>query len=382
MHTGHYISGGAHGFLILWALFGGMFRSDPPEVEVAEVSILSEAEFAALTQPQLAPPTVAEPVAPPQPQIDEPTPAAPEQDTQPVAPPDPETPDVSEPDPAPEPVQPVPEPEIAETAPQPPAPDPVPEVEAPEVALRPIPRPATRVAPQAVPEPSPEAEVAPQVQETVERSDTPDVTEAEEQQATAPEAASTEIVTEAEEPARAPSASMRPKTRPNRPAPTQTAAAPEPTPTPSETRRPVPQPEPEPEPPTADANPSGIAGALAEALSGASEGVAEGPPMTQGERDGFRIAVQDCWVVDVGSQASNVTVTVGFDMERSGKVIASTLRLLGSEGGDGTAVDTAFQAARRAILRCQGDGYTLPADKFDQWKTVEMTFNPESMRIR
>ena len=30
----------------------------------------------------------------------------------------------------------------------------------------------------------------------------------------------------------------------------------------------------------------------------------------------------------------------------------------------------------------QGDGYRLPPEKFDQWKSVEMTFNPESMRIR
>ena len=104
--------------------------------------------------------------------------------------------------------------------------------------------------------------------------------------------------------------------------------------------------------------------------------------MTQGETDGFRLAVQDCWVVDVGSQASNVTVTVGFEMDRSGRVVSSSLTLLSSEGGSGTAVDTAFQAARRAILRCQGDGYRLPPEKFDQWKSVEMTFNPQSMRIR
>ena len=51
-------------------------------------------------------------------------------------------------------------------------------------------------------------------------------------------------------------------------------------------------------------------------------------------------------------------------------------------GGSGSAAETAFQSARRAILRCQGDGYNLPPEKFDQWKRVEMTFNPESMRIR
>ena len=118
------------------------------------------------------------------------------------------------------------------------------------------------------------------------------------------------------------------------------------------------------------------------ASAGATTGTASGPPLTQGETEGFRIAVQDCWVVDVGSQAADVSVTVGFDMDRSGRVVGSSLRMLSAEGGTGPAVDTAFQAARRAILRCQGDGYNLPPEKFDQWKSVEMTFNPESMRIR
>jgi hypothetical protein len=378
VHTGHYISGGAHGLLILWALFGGIFRADPPDVQVSEVSIISEAQFAALMQPQVAPPTVVEPATLPTPQVEEAAPETPVQETQPVTPTEPAAPEVATPDAVPQPVARTPEPSVVENLPQPPTPEPVPEVDAPEVALRPIPRPTPRVAPEAVPEPSPEAEVAPQVQETVERSDTPDVSVAEEQQATAPEAAATEIVTEAEEPARAPSSSMRPRQRPNLPQPAVATATPE---TPTPTAQPTP-PQPQQDTAAADATATAIAGALEEALAGATAGSADGPPLTQGERDGFRIAVQDCWVVDVGSQASNVTVTVGFEMERSGKVIPSTLRLLGSEGGSGTAIDTAFQAARRAILRCQGDGYTLPADKFDQWKTVEMTFNPESMRIR
>jgi hypothetical protein len=380
VHTGHYISGGAHGILILWALFGGMFRSDPPEVQVADVSVISEAQFAAMMQPQAAPTLGEEPAALPVPDVTEPVPTPPAADTLPTSLPDPVEPDIAEPDPAPEPVIPTPEPELVETLPQPPAPEPVPEVDAPEVALRPIPRPAPRVAPEAVPAPEPDVEVAPEVQETVEQSETPDVTETEEQQATAPEAAATEIVTEAEEPARAPTASVRPQVRPSRPAPApQTTEAPtEQTPAPAAEATPTP-----PEDTAAlDATASAIAGALEEALAGASAGTDSGPPLTQGETDGFRIAVQDCWVVDVGSQAANVTVTIGFDMDRSGRVVSSSLRLLSSEGGSGTAVDTAFQAARRAILRCQGDGYTLPQEKFDQWKTVEMTFNPESMRIR
>ena len=55
------------------------------------------------------------------------------------------------------------------------------------------------------------------------------------------------------------------------------------------------------------------------------------------------------------------------------------VRLIGAEGGDGAAQQAAFQAARRAILRCQSDGYPLPADKYDQWREVEMTFDPSGI---
>ena len=41
-----------------------------------------------------------------------------------------------------------------------------------------------------------------------------------------------------------------------------------------------------------------------------------------------------------------------------------------------------IEAARRAILRCQSGGYQLPADKYEQWKDVVITFDPSGMRLR
>jgi hypothetical protein len=86
----------------------------------------------------------------------------------------------------------------------------------------------------------------------------------------------------------------------------------------------------------------------------------------------------------VGSQAANVTVVVGFDMQPDGRPVDGSVRLLDATGGTGAAVDAAYAAARRAILRCaaQQGGFDLPADKYDQWKRIEMTFNPEQMRTR
>ena len=49
----------------------------------------------------------------------------------------------------------------------------------------------------------------------------------------------------------------------------------------------------------------------------------------------------------------------------------------------------AFEKARIAILRaqsgCPGGGQladALPADKFEQWKEVEISFDPNDMRLR
>jgi hypothetical protein len=104
--------------------------------------------------------------------------------------------------------------------------------------------------------------------------------------------------------------------------------------------------------------------------------------LTGGERDALRLAVQDCWQVDVGSEAANVTVVVGMDMEPDGRVVTSSLRLIESSGGSGSAVEAAYSAARRAVLICGSNGYDLPADKYDHWREIEMVFNPAEMRTR
>ena len=239
----------------------------------------------------------------------------------------------------------------------------------PETSVRPQPRPAPRVAPEPVAPSEPDVQVDEQVQPEI----TPDESATEEtpqepQEATAPEEAATEIVTEAEEPSGAPERSVRPRVRPRAPTPapaTETAETPE---------------------PTEDSNPtaSAVEDALAEALGSGTEPSAapSGPPLSAGEKDALRVSVQACWVVDVGSPSASVTVVVAMNMEQSGKVTPGSLRMVSSEGGDATAARVAFEAARRAILRCQKDGYNLPIDKYEQWREIEMTFNPERMRIR
>ena len=365
MGLGWSISLAAHLALILALILGGVFVRERAPLPVSEVSIISEADFAALTAPGAGPEVETETPEPERPAED----AAPETPSEDSPPEVAEPATVAEPAPAEEPV-----------VEQPPLiPDAVVEDEAPVIdtpetnidgsapVAEGVPDPAPRVAPTPQVAPPPEAERAPEV--IPDRAPEPDPDPVEDtppdDAPAAPEQAADRVVTEAEEDEPlAPASAMRPRTRPQRPA--QVAETPDP--------EPAPTPEPEPQPSTDDA----VRAALGQ--TDAPSGPV-GPPLTGGEKDAFRVAVGDCWVVDSGGRSSGVTVVVGFDLNRDGTV-AGDVELISSSGGDNAAVNSAFERARRAVLRCQRGGYDLPADKYEHWREVEITFNPEGMQFK
>lgn len=380
MTAGGWVSGVSHVALIAWLLAGWGLTHEPLPFEVTSVQTVSGEDYARLVAATSPQPATDLGAAPETPAAEPPPPEAPAVEPAPEAPaplPQPETP--PEEAPPPPPPESVPEPaEVQDAAPEMAVPEAFVPPPAPESVARPQARPAPRVASEAVAPPPPEAEVAPEVQqEAAPDAESPEVVE-EAAEATAPEEAATEIVTEAETPSGAPETALRPQTRPTRPTP----AAEEP---PEETAE-------EPEV-AASATDAAVDDALAAALA-ADVGSATpsndagaaaanpGPPMTGAERDSFRLAVSGCWAVDPGSEAASVVITVGFELDRDGRVIGD-VRLLNAQGGTGSAAEVAFQAARRAILRCQSQtGYQLPDDKYEQWREVEMTFDPSGMRIR
>jgi hypothetical protein len=69
-------------------------------------------------------------------------------------------------------------------------------------------------------------------------------------------------------------------------------------------------------------------------------------------------------------------------MARDGRPENGTIRLIESTGGSDAAARQAFEAARRAIIRCGSNGFDLPEESYDHWRSVEMVFNPEGMRLR
>jgi GH24 family phage-related lysozyme (muramidase) len=103
-------------------------------------------------------------------------------------------------------------------------------------------------------------------------------------------------------------------------------------------------------------------------------------PLTGGEKEAFKNQVLNCWAVNIGSRAANVSVIVSMDMQPDGKVVASSMEMIGYKDGNQSDANVAFQAARRAILRCQKAGYDLPKDKYEHWRSIELTFDPNEWR--
>ncbi|MDA0720384.1 MAG: energy transducer TonB [Proteobacteria bacterium] len=363
-----YISAVGHLGLIGWLLLGWGMQSQPLPMQIMDVSVMPGEEFEQMMAARTPVPGDAPPTAPVQPQIDlAPPPPAVETPPEPAPPPKPVETPMSEalPPPAPE----MPPADVTDAAPAAPAPPEMP-VPAPDLPPSddPTQAPANRIASTPVAPPPPDAQISDIAREAVVPDETATAEVAvPEQQATAPEQTATEIVIADERPRGAVERSLRPIARPARPAPPAAAAAPQ-TAT---------EPAPAPVPDTSDA----VADALAAAVAAsAAPAVQAGPPMTGTERDSFRIAVNSCWNVDPGSVAARVIVEIGFTLNRDGTLDGEP-RLLSSDG-DQSATSTAFEAARRAILRCQRGGYQLPAEKYDQWREVVITFDPSGMRLR
>ncbi len=366
MRLGYYISGIGHVVLILGLLFGGLFMGDriPEPLSVADVSVISEEEFAALALPGAAPDTQTDAPEVVTPEVSDEVPETPEADAAPSLPdptpveePEtPESPDIDVPDPV------VPDAVVVDTAP--PVPAPPSELDGTTLEPDAVAAPAPRVAPVPQVAPPPDAEVAPDVVPDT----APDpLAEPEEQpepeEPSAPEQASDRIVTEAEEEQTyAPASSRRPRARPARPVRTAEPEAEEPAPS------------------TDDA----VAAALSEPDEPAREAPARrGPPLTGGEKEALRVAVSNCWNVgSLSTDALGTTVVVALEMEQSGKPVTGSIRLVSFSGGSDSAARQAFEAARRAIIRCGARGFPLPVEKYAEWQDIEMTFNPEGMQFR
>ena len=94
--------------------------------------------------------------------------------------------------------------------------------------------------------------------------------------------------------------------------------------------------------------------------------------------------IEPCWNVDVGNQNAYVKVTVAFSLDKKGKIERNEIKLVASEGGEGSAARSAFTNAKKTIFKCQKkwDGFNLQDFDYEQWQQIVLTFNPDQMRNR
>ena len=378
MSPGSYISFALHLGFVGWLVLNGDFSRKPSEMAVADVSVVSSEVFDVMINnisPEISaeiPSAEAIPVeeaaeGPSAPEVD----AAPAQLAQSLS-------QISSgdalPSRRPEPVVPVqdvvilPPVELQTPLLDDSAQTPV------QTSLPPKPRPAQRIAPAAINAPDMEMDLGAQSREAAAPQEAP-AEVAQEQEAQAPEAAAPEIVTEAEKPSaspevttNAPERSVRPRSRP---AP---RAVPAPAP---ETPDPEPE-EPQIDPVTAALNAALMAGD--EAPAGPEAAAA---PLAEQFIRGMQLAIAECWNLGaLSSAALSTIVVVEMELTRDGKPVANSIKMLGFKGGDEISAERAFETALRAIQGCSAQGFELPKDQFATWRRVELTFNPEKMRVR
>jgi hypothetical protein len=87
-------------------------------------------------------------------------------------------------------------------------------------------------------------------------------------------------------------------------------------------------------------------------------------------------AIAPCWHIDHGADWSETSVTVAFDISPERKPITTSIQVVGDNGGP--SADIAFQAARRAIVRCGSQGFALAPGDYETWRSVEITFDPRN----
>lgn len=414
MHVGHYISGIVHAGFVGWILFGQVFSERPEDLVITAVDVITPAEFDALSG--IERPETETLVTETGPVLPQPLPVPGPPDT---TPPDPVEPRVSA---QPEPVtrsessvvradlsQPQPSdrddlptvpdlvaPEPTVVAQLPDSIAPVPETGEGTPDFNPIsePRAAPRVAPQAAPEPMLDVAIAP-VEQAVPTRDAQSTVPLKDEKPTQSAEATTRVTPDAQVNASgAVGTSVRPRARRAAQVVETPTDAPSETVSDAQTASDVSQMaaiEPDPDvvgaqvPPNEVSTDDAVSAALLEVLAEIGTQIqASGPPMTVSETEALRRAIQNCWVVDPGSGASLVTVTIAFSLTQDGTLRGSSVRLVGNSGGSKASIDAAFQTASRAVRRCETElgGYDLPPEKYAYWKDIEITFDPQQMRLR
>ena len=376
MHVGHYISGAAHLSFLLWLVLGDVFTSKPDEISITTISIIStqqfEKEFVTDTIPQVSDEIEVLNQLEPDLAVSNPTLSEIDEQVPAISPKIPDIPKLQQDNiELPEQIQSV-IPELSNEPDQPglnqddPSPAPLPETtetQSPVIADRVA---SVPVIPQN--EDAFNGDAIDSLSQVPSDQENLDFKIEEQNQSTL--GATTEIITEPKKkPSGAPKKSLRPKGRP------QIQTGNETKDTPSED--------------------------LVDAVSSALSNIEDEQENSESLDTVFNTSlnsaatiesignallkqIEPCWNVDVGNQNAYVKVTVAFSLDKNGKIERNEIKLVASEGGEGSAARSAFTNAKKTIFKCQKkwDGFNLQDFDYEQWQQIVLTFNPDQMRNR
>jgi TonB family protein len=101
-------------------------------------------------------------------------------------------------------------------------------------------------------------------------------------------------------------------------------------------------------------------------------------PLTTSELDIVKAQIERCWNVPAGSRdVPNLTPEFRVQMRRDGTV--ATTQLLNPDRMNDPFFNGAAESANRALLNPQCQPLKLPLEKYDQWKTFTITFDPKDL---
>ena len=88
--------------------------------------------------------------------------------------------------------------------------------------------------------------------------------------------------------------------------------------------------------------------------------------------------IRQCWNVPIGleNDSSNVII-MGIKLGIDGNLEEDPINL---SPNSGVGMIQAYEAARRAVLRCQP--YKLPADAYEYWREMEIELDPSEMVVK
>jgi outer membrane biosynthesis protein TonB len=149
----------------------------------------------------------------------------------------------------------------------------------------------------------------------------------------------------------------------------------------SQTKSPAPVPPPAPEPPKLQQFAAGgwldTALSLPPSTTNPFDIAESGANLERSEIAAFKAHLQECWKPPASlAAARNLVVVLRISLQPNGALTGEPTLLAASASEAGP---TLIQTATRAVQQCQPYAF-LPADKYKEWRTLDLSFSPAGLR--